>query len=79
MRARRQFQPSVDVLPFRLAPSDLGVTISPMDPLSGASSSPTLISPMDPLSGSGSGPSLSDPTMIGPGSYTTLSTTTLSC
>ncbi len=81
MRARRHFQPSLDLLPLRLAPSGLGVMLSPMDPLAGAgSSSPTvIISPTDPLSGSPSGPSVADPTMIGPGSYTPPATTTISC
>jgi hypothetical protein len=81
MRARRRFQPSLDLLPMRLAPSGVGVVISPDDPLAGAGSqSPTvIISPMDPLSGSQSGPSVADPTTIGPGSYTPPPTTTISC
>jgi hypothetical protein len=81
MRARRQFQPSLDSLPMRLAPSGMGVKVSPMDPLAGAGrKSPTVIlSPMDPLSGSRSGPSVADPTMIGPGSYTPPATRIMSC
>jgi hypothetical protein len=81
MRARRDFQPSLDLMPMRLAPSALGVLVSPMNPLSGAgSNSPTvIISPMNPLSGSQSGPSVADPTMIGPGSYTPPVTTTMPC
>lgn len=80
MRARRHFQPSLDSMPMRLAPSGLGVIVSPMNPLAGASSSPTaIICPMDPLSGPDSGPSVSDPTMIGPGSYTPTVTTTMPC
>jgi hypothetical protein len=79
MRARRHFQPSLDLLPMRLAPGSMGVMMSPMDPLSRAgTNSPTVIlCPMDPLSGAQSGPSVSDPTMIGPGSYAPLTSTTL--
>ena len=52
MRARRHFQPSLDSLPMRLAPSNMGVMVSPLDPLAGSSSSPTaIVSPMDPVSG----------------------------
>ncbi len=81
MRARLQFQPSVNFMPVRLAPSSMGVMVSPMDPLSCAGTpSPTVfISPMDPLSGAQSGPSVSDPTAIGPGSYTAPTTTVQSC
>jgi hypothetical protein len=76
MRARRQFQPSLDLMPMRLAPSGVGVIVSPMDPLASPDTSPTeIISPMDPLASPDSGPSVSDPTMIGPGSYTPLITT----
>ena len=80
MRARRHFQPSLDSLPMRLAPSNVGVMVSPMNPLAGSSSSPTaIVSPMDPLSGPDSGPSVSDPTMAGPGSYTSPVTTIMPC
>jgi hypothetical protein len=80
MRARRRFQPTLDVLPMRLAPSDLGVPVSPTDPVSGPSTTPApIISPTDPTSGPDPGPSVGDPTSIGPGSYTTTATTTLSC
>ena len=81
MRARRHFQPSFDSLTMRLAPSGVGAMVSPMDPVAGAgsNSTPVIISPMDPLSGSNSGPSVADPTTIGPGSYTPLVTTTMSC
>jgi len=81
MRARRSFHPYVDLMPMRLAPSGVGVMLSPMDPLAGAgSTSPTvIISPMDPLSGSRSGPSVSEPTSIGPGSYTPPVSTTVPC
>jgi len=80
MRARRRFQPSLDVLPMRLAPSGLGTMVSPTDPVAGSPTSPApIVSPTDPVSGPGSGPSVSDPTSIGPGSYSTPTTTTLSC
>ncbi len=81
MRAHRHFQPSLDSLPMRLAPSSVVAMVSPMDPLSGAGSDspPAIISPMDPLSGCPSGPSVADPTMIGPGSYTPPGTTTMPC
>ena len=80
MRARRRFQPNVDLMPLRLAPSG-GGGVCPMDSLAGAGSSgsPVLISPTYPLSGPQPGPSVSDPTTIGPGSYTPPVTTTLSC
>jgi|GEM_PF-2077986 hypothetical protein len=77
MRARRQFQPSLDLMPMRLAPSDVGTIISPMDPLARPDTSPTaIINPMDPLARPDSGPSMSNPRPIGPGSYTPLITTT---
>jgi hypothetical protein len=79
MRARRHFQPSLDSLPMRLAPSGVGVIVSPMNPLAGSSSVPVITSPMDPLSGADSGSSDSDPTSIGPGSYTPPATTTIPC
>jgi hypothetical protein len=80
MRARRHFQPSLDSLPMRLAPSNVGVMVSPMDPVAGSSSSPpVIISPMDPVSGPDTGPSVSDPRMIGPGSYTPPVTTIMPC
>jgi len=80
MRARRRFQPSLDVLPMRLAPSDLGTMVSPTDPVSGPDASPApIISPTDPLSGPQGGPSVGNPTSIGPGSYTAPPTTTMSC
>jgi hypothetical protein len=76
MRARRQFQPSLDLMPMRLAPSGVGVIVSPMDPSADPDSSPTvIISPMDPAAGPDGGAPVSDPTMIGPGSYTPLITT----
>ena len=57
MRARRHFQPSLDSLPMRLAPSGVGAIVSPSNPLAGSSSSPTaIISPNDPTSGSGKWP-----------------------
>ena len=80
MRARRRFQPSLDSLPMRLAPSNVGMMVSPMNPLAGSSSLPVLTSPMNPLSGPDTGPSGSDPTTIGPGgSYTPPVTTTMPC
>jgi hypothetical protein len=80
MRARRHFKPTLDFLPMRLAPSDLGVMVSPMGSLAGPDTTPTvIISPMDPLSGPDSGPSVTDPTMIGPGSYTPTISTTMPC
>jgi len=80
MRARRDFQPSLDLMPMRLAPSGVGVMVSPMDPVASPSKSPTvIISPTDPVSGPDSGPSVTDPTTIGAGSYTTPTSTTLSC
>jgi hypothetical protein len=81
MRARRHFQPSFDFMPMRLAPSGVGVVVSPMDPLAGAgsSSSTVVVSPMNPLSGSQGGSSVSDPTAIGPGSYTSTTSTTSPC
>jgi len=80
MRARRHFQPSLDSLPMRLAPSNVGVMVSPMSPVAGSSSSPpAIISPMNPASGPDSGPSDSDPTAISPGSYTPPPASTLPC
>ncbi len=80
MRARRRFQPNVDLMPMRLAPSGLAA-VYPMDPLAGAgsSSTPVMISPTNPLSGPQTGPSVADPTTIGPGSYTPPVTTTMPC
>jgi hypothetical protein len=78
MRARRHFQPSLESLPVRLAPSTVGVMPSPMDPVAGSSSSPpAIVSPMDPASGSDSAPSGSDSTTTGPGSFTPPVTTTM--
>ncbi len=34
MRSRRQFQPTFDLMPSRIAPSGLGAIASPMDPSS---------------------------------------------
>lgn len=83
MRARRQFQPSLDLMPMRLAPSGVGVIVSPMDPSADPGTSPTvIISPMDPAANPSGGPSVTDPTTIGPGSYTpliTTATTQLTC
>ncbi len=81
MVARRRFQPTVDLMPVRLAPSTMGVMVSPMDPLScaGTSAPTVIISPMDPLSGAQSGPAVSDPTTICPGSYTAPTTTVQAC
>jgi hypothetical protein len=81
MRARRRFQPSLDLMPMRLAPSAVGVAVSPMDPASGAGSSSgtVVVSPTNPASGSQGGSSVSNPTTIGPGSWTSSSTTTMTC
>ena len=81
MRARRHFQPSLDSLPVRLAPSSVAAIVSPTGPLAGSSSSPTAtVSPADPASGSAGDPPVSDPTTISPaGSYTPPATTTMSC
>ena len=81
MRSRRQFQPTLDLMPSRIAPCDLGVS-TPMDPSFDPGDSPTPIStPMDPSFTPGS-PSTTDPTDIGPGSYTPVivsPTTTMTC
>jgi hypothetical protein len=70
MRTRRQFQPTIDLMPLRLAPSSVGIPLSPMDPTVVPSTpSPTLISPMDPTSTPTSDPSEPVPP-AGPGSYT---------
>ena len=81
MRAHRHFQPSLESLPVRLAPSSVVTLVSPSDPLAGSSVSPTAtVCPADPASGSGNDPPVSDPTTIGPaGSFTPPVTTTLSC
>jgi hypothetical protein len=81
MRARRHFQPSLESLPVRLAPSSMVAIVSPSDPLAGSSGSPTAtVCPADPASGSAGDPPVSDPTTIGPaGSFTPPATTTLSC
>ncbi len=80
MRARRRFQPNVDLMPLRLAPSSAGV-VYPMDPVAGAggNSSPPIISPMDPVSGPGSSPSVNNPPTAALGSFTPTVTTTVSC
>ncbi len=82
MRARRHFQPSLESLPVRLAPSNMVAMVaivSPSDPLAGSSGSPTAtVSPADPASGSAGDPPVSDPTTIGPaGSFTPPATTTM--
>ena len=70
MRTQRQYQPSLESLDERIAPSQIGVIISPMNPLARPDTSPTvIISPMDPLAKPSSGPSVTDPTMIGPGDF----------
>ncbi len=81
MRARRRFQPSLDLMPMRLAPSSLGVVASPMNPAAGAgsSSNTVVVSPTNPAAGSQGGSSVSNPTTIGPGSWTSSSSSTLSC
>jgi hypothetical protein len=78
MRTRRHFQPSLDLLPMRLAPS--GMVVSPMSQLSGVSNSSTAtVSPMNNLSGAEDGASVSDPSLIGPGTFTAPSTTASLC
>ena len=80
MRVRRHFQPSLDVMPMRLAPSGVGVIVSPTDPVAGPSSSPTvIISPTDPISGPDGGASVSDPTTLGLGSFTNPPSATMAC
>jgi hypothetical protein len=69
MRTRRIFQPTLDWMPTRIVPSDLGV-VSPMDPTSTPTiTPPSLVSPMDPTSSPGTDPGLTDPTIGGPGSF----------
>ncbi|QEH34135.1 hypothetical protein OJF2_26700 [Aquisphaera giovannonii] len=72
MRTRRRFQPSLDTLPLRLAPSDTNVLLIPTDPAAVPTSSGTyFVSPMDPGSSAigvkATGPS----TACGPGSFNT--------
>ena len=70
MRTRRWFQPTLDSMPTRIAPSGLGLTVSPMDPTSApTSTTPSLVNPMDPTSSPGTNPGVTDPTIGGPGSY----------
>ncbi|MGC8638464.1 MAG: hypothetical protein ACP5XB_01140 [Isosphaeraceae bacterium] len=76
MRMRRQFQPTIELMPLRLAPSTIGTAPNPMNPLIVPSTPcPTLIDPMDPLSTPTFSPS--DPASpVGPGSYTPPSSAT---
>ncbi len=77
MRARRDFQPSLDLMPMRLAPSGLAL-VSPFSPVAGGgSSSKVILSPEEPISGTDGG-TPSNPTP-GPGSYTPPVTTTMPC
>jgi len=80
MRARRRFQPNVDLMPLRLAPSGAGV-VYPMDPVAGPGGNPPppIISPMDPVTGPTTGPSVNDPPTAPSGSFTPTVTTTVSC
>lgn len=75
MRTRKSFQPSIEIMPLRLAPSSSGVLPNPMNPLTdpGTTSSP-LINPMNPLTDPGV-PSSSCPS-YGSGSYTSPTATT---
>ena len=55
MRARRRFQPSLDSMPMRLAPSAL--VVSPSNYLAGAGTATVIVCPIDALSGSDYGSS----------------------
>jgi len=58
MRARRVFQPTIELMPLRLAPSDTGIQINPMDPVSSTpTTGPAMMNPMLPTSMPTSGPS----------------------
>jgi hypothetical protein len=70
MRARRAFQPTVELMPLRLAPGDLGTMLHPMDPVSSIpSNNPPFNNPMEPTS-SPSGPSSGDTSILDAGSST---------
>jgi len=58
MRARRAFQPTIELMPLRLAPSDTGVQVNPIDPISAMPTrSPAFLDPMAPTSMPPIGPS----------------------
>lgn len=49
MRTRRRFQPTIELMPFRLVPSVVGSAPDPMDPAMNPSSPPPVyVDPMDP-------------------------------
>ncbi len=83
MRTRRQFRPTIDFMPSRIVPSDLGVVADPSDLSANPTDGSTTITyPMDPTAIPTSGPTTVDPTQAGPGSYnspSTLPTSPLLC
>jgi len=71
MRSRRQFQPTFDLMPSRIAPSNLAGVPCPMDPSSNPGASrPTIGNPMDPSYNPNPTPTSTHSPTIGPGSYT---------
>ena len=75
MRARRRFQPSLESLPVRLAPSSVAVA-SPVSCLAGAGKPTAAVSPTDATAGS-NGVS-SDSAIIAVGFFTSLPAAALS-
>jgi hypothetical protein len=70
MRTRRQFRPTFDSLPGRIAPSAMGIATDPIDPSSNPGPTGTIIDPIDPSSNPSGDPGGAPP-IIGPGSTTT--------
>ncbi len=80
MRTRRQFQPMLDWMPSRIAPSSMAVAVDPMDSTtSPTDTTPTLVSPMDPTTDPGTGTSVTSPTIGGSGSFVQPINTTSLC